>query len=89
MSLARSTSPAQRLPATSPRRPRRPPGVGWPAFVESGSLLLVRRDDRGRDLGALQQLVVVGDEEISLGVLGEFLADLGVGVAQASQPMPG
>ncbi|MGA2997703.1 hypothetical protein [Bradyrhizobium sp.] len=51
--------------------------------------MLVRRDDRGRDLGALQQLVVVGDEEISLGVLGEFLADLGVGVAQASQPMPG
>src|SRR5450756_1125747 len=45
--------------------------------------VLVGRDDRGRDLGALQQLVVVGGEEIGFGVLDQFLADLRIGVAQA------
>src|SRR5437868_12124763 len=45
--------------------------------------VLVGCDDRRRDLGALQQLIIVGGEEIGLGVLGEFLADVGVGVAQA------
>src|ERR1700688_4807182 len=45
--------------------------------------VLVGRDDRRGDLGALQQLVVVGGEEIGPGVGGEFLADLGIGVAQA------
>ena len=45
--------------------------------------VLVGRDDRRRDLRALQQLVVVGGEEIGLGVLGKPLTDLRVGVAQA------
>src|SRR5450631_4184251 len=45
--------------------------------------VLVGGDDRRRHLGALQQLVVIGGEEIGLGVLGEFLSDLGVGVAEA------
>jgi hypothetical protein len=45
--------------------------------------VLVGRNDRRCDLGTLQQLVVVGGEEIGLGVFDEFLADLRIGVAQA------
>ena len=45
--------------------------------------VFVGRDDRGRHFGALQQLGVIGGKEIGLGVLGEFFADLGVGVAEA------
>jgi hypothetical protein len=45
--------------------------------------VLVGRNDRRGDLRALQQFVVVGGEGIGLGVLGEFLSDLRVGVAQA------
>jgi hypothetical protein len=77
-------------------RPRRLPGVSRQRlFNEQVELalaggqqrtdmgVLVGRNDRRRDLGTLQQLVVVGGEEIGLCVLGEFLADLRVGVAQA------
>src|SRR4051794_20818537 len=45
--------------------------------------VLVGRYDRGGGLGALQQFVVVGGEEVGLGVFGELLADFGVGVAQS------
>ena len=45
--------------------------------------VLVGRNDRRGDLRALQQFVVVGGEEVRLGVLRQFLADLGIGVTQA------
>jgi hypothetical protein len=48
--------------------------------------VLVGRNDRRRDFRALQQLVVVGGEEIGPCVFGEFLADLRIG---PRQPMPG